>query len=400
MPKPTHCPNPSCSNHGFPAGTWYSPHGTYKTKAFGRVRRFRCNACQKTFSEQTESVHYYAKKPIPLDALADQLTGRSLHEISRYFKVSDGVIRSNVLRLGRQAMAAQIHLLSEMPKRECVVMDGLRSFIGSQDYPCDLTTVVDRDSLSVISMIHFIFRRGGRMTRQQESRSQRKYSIWSPEPGSIQEEIALLGREMMHYLKLDKKRPAILDSDEHYMYFDELRRGYPGLAQLEKKLVHVRTSAKLRRDRYNRLFPVNYLDRLLRLREQEHTRETIAFGRHPVMQMHRAWIWAWDHNFRREFRVVEPEQGVHAAQGLCSPKRIASIMENFFTQRLRIKDKKVPESIRKVWMAEIPGPAVRWKINGTKGARRMRVPTYAVRDLLDGTIIEGSLPFQELTDVA
>lgn len=400
MPIPKYCPNPCCPNYVGPPKMWFSPHGSYKTKAFGTVRRYRCNACQKTMSEQTESTHYYAKKPISLSVLSDQITGRSLHEISRYFNVSDDVIRNNVLRLGRQAMAGQIYGLTDMPKLKNVALDGLRSFITSQDYPCDLTTVVDRPTLAIISIIHFIFRRGGNMTRQQESRSKRKYAIWSPEPGSMREEIAQLAREMMHYLHLDKTYPAIIDSDEHFLYFDELRRGLPGLAQLEKKFIHVRTSAKLRRDRYNRLYPVNYIDRLLRLREQEHTRETIAFGRHPVMQMTRAWIWAWDHNFRREFRVAEPELGVHAAQGLCSQQCIDEMMGEFFTRRLRLRDKLVPESIRKVWMAEIPGPPVRWRKTVIGSARPIRVPKYAIRDILEGRIIEGSLPYQEASSIA
>ena len=61
-----HCPNPSCPNyHCPPAGnTWFAYHGSYMTKVVGKVTRYRCTNCGRTFGYRTFHVGYYTKKSI------------------------------------------------------------------------------------------------------------------------------------------------------------------------------------------------------------------------------------------------------------------------------------------------------------------------------------------------
>jgi hypothetical protein len=129
----------------------------------------------------------------------------------------------------------------------------------------------------------------------------------------------------------------------------------------------------------NPLFPVNYVDRLLRHRLKEHTRETIAFGRNATMQMHRAWIFAFDHNCCREHRVRRPQEGSHAEQGAVDRSTAAELRRQFFLRRIRIGEEGVPQSIRRVWMAELSTPPVRWRAG--QSSNTLRIPRYAVRDL-------------------
>ena len=136
----------------------------------------------------------------------------------------------------------------------------------------------------------------------------------------------------------------------------------------------------------NPLFPANYVDRLLRHRMKEHTRETIAFGRHATMQMCRAWLFAWDHNSRREYRVRRPEEGVHLGQGSVSAaggRQIARLNRSFFTRRVDLAETAVTDSIRRVWLNELTTPPVRWRV-GQKGTS-VRVPAFARRDLDRGS---------------
>jgi hypothetical protein len=119
------------------------------------------------------------------------------------------------------------------------------------------------------------------------------------------------------------------------------------------------------------------------------------------MQMHRAWIFACDHNCRREYRVKQPELGCHAEQGAVSTQVVRRVKVEFFTRRIRVRRGAVPESIRRVWMAELATPPVRWRHRRTSGVIRqyggvirqygdgqsgssIRVPAYALRDLLNG----------------
>lgn len=394
MPHPTYCPNPLCRNHVDPGESWLLPHGVYHTRAFGTVPRFRCTACGRTMGTQTESPQYYAKRPLPLQQLACALTGRSLHEVARIFGVSDAVVRNQVLRLSRQAMAAHIHLLSKMTPRCGVVFDGLRSFVTSQDYPCDITTAVDRASQTILSMVHTTTRRGGTTTDEQKTRMEQKYSRWSPAPGSMTRDISLLVNEISEYLAVRGTSPAEIDTDEHPLYLRAMNRGLMGHFQKTGAVVHHRTSSRQPRTTRNRLFAVNYTDLMLRHREKEHTRETIAFGRHATIQMSRAWIWAWDHNLRREHRVRKVELGVHAEQGVLCRSQVDSLLAEWETRRTRIRGLSVPHSIRTVWMGEVPTPPVRWKGEKTPKHRQFFVPQYAVRDLHQGSV---TVPWANVT---
>ena len=65
MPIPLHCPNPACLHFEHPPARWKVRFGSYATLAHGTVNRYRCSACGRTFSDQTESMHYFAKRRLP-----------------------------------------------------------------------------------------------------------------------------------------------------------------------------------------------------------------------------------------------------------------------------------------------------------------------------------------------
>ncbi len=382
MPIPTHCSNPACRHFHHPPPRWRVRFGSYDTVAHGTVPRYRCIACGKTFSDQTESMHYYAKRRLPLKAISTTLTGgASMREAATRYHVSPAAIRNAVLRLGRQAMIGHIHLLDTMPPLRNVVFDGLRSFVTSQDYPCDITTVVSRTGEMILTMTHTITRRGGTMTSRQRRRRRRKYAVWSPTKGAVGSAISLLCREILDYVRYTCTAPIVIDTDEHPVYRSVLRSNdcYRHL-RTAGQLTHIRTAGSAPRTMENRLFPVNYVDRLLRHREKEHTRETIAFGRHGTIQMHRAWVFGWNHNCVRPWREKRAEMGSHASAAGISSELIRGLNERFYTRRYRVTRQAIPESIREVFLAQVATPPVRWK-KGQKGTT-VRVPGYAARDLL------------------
>ncbi|HKK47883.1 MAG TPA: hypothetical protein VJ932_02225, partial [Alkalispirochaeta sp.] len=186
------------------------------------------------------------------------------------------------------------------------------------------------------------------------------------------------------YLNLtDPETPAIVDTDQH--------RGYRRIAQRSPIYRHLRrancadhrtTSSLAARNTQNPLFPANYVDRLIRHRLREHTRETIAFGRHSAMQLYRMWIFAWDHNARREWRVKQPKDGRHAEQGTLTVQGIAKmarINREFFSRRVDVRGAVLPGSLEAAWRAEVVTPPIRWKTGQT--STTVRVPDYAIRDL-------------------
>ena len=135
-----HCPNPECINFSKPGQkSWFSMHTSYHTKAFGRIQHYICSDCRRTFSTQTFSINYYAKKVIDYDILLQQLvTSSGVNDISRHLEVSPDTVQNRCERLARSAMAAHAQLLKKLPMREAVAADGLESFfllpISSQQY--------------------------------------------------------------------------------------------------------------------------------------------------------------------------------------------------------------------------------------------------------------------------
>lgn len=385
MPIPTHCPNRSCTAHTDPPDNWFRPYGFYSTKAHGTVRRYRCRYCGTTCSTQTESMHYAANRHLPLRAIVDcLLEGASQREIARRYHVSPMTIHNAVIRIGRQAIAAQAVLLSHLRPRPRLVFDGLRSFVTSQDYPCDLTTLVDAEGETILAITHGVFRRGGRMTRLQRKRKEAKQEHWQIPHGTMSRSISTIWNELWNYLDTESEPgPAIIDTDQHrgYRRIGERSEVYQMLRR-ENKAEHRTTSSLAARTVHNPLFPVNYVDRLIRHRLREHTRETIAFGRHSAMQLYRMWIFAWDLNTRREWRVKQPEEGRHAEQGSLTDegRRVMNrINREFFRRRVDVRRCKIPGSLSEAWKAEVVTPPIRWK-TGQDGTT-VRVPAYTLRDL-------------------
>lgn len=383
MPKPSHCSNPKCPNYYHPPVRWCVRFGSYQTVAHGTVKRYRCRLCGRTVSNQTESIHYFAKRRLPLRAVwASFVGGSSMREVANRYRVSPMAIQYGILRLGRQAMAAHLVILDQLKPRSRLVFDGLRSFVTSQDYPCDVTTVVGRSGEVILTMTHTIMNRGGRMTDKQRERIEAKRAGWQPVKGATTRDISLVVRELWDYLRPTALGGSIIDTDRHRIYASVIARNpvcrhFRTVGMFE----HIKTDSRLPRTYSNRLFPVNYVDRLLRHRVKEHTRETIAFGRHASMQMHRAWIFAYDHNCRRVYREKKPNRGVHAEQSAVETQTIRRLNNQFFDRRVRVAGLRVPESIRQVWLLKIPTPPVRWE-HGQHGTS-VRLPEYARRDLAE-----------------
>ena len=379
---PSYCPNRECPNHDQPSGSWYCRFGSYQTAAHGRVQRFRCRECGRTCSSQTESLHYYAKRRVPFFAVFRSLTaGSTMREIARRYRLTPTTVANAVVRLGRQAMAAQLTLLHHLNPRTEVVFDGIRSFVTSQDYPCDLTTVVDRSGETILTITHSVSSRGGSMTARQKERVAAKKAVWSPKKGSTRRAISLSVREIWDYLRPSVATAAVIDTDEHPLYARVMERDPVTRAfTLGGLLRHRRTPSTAPRTFINPLFPVNYVDRLIRHRVREHMRETIAFGRNAVMQMHRMWIFAYDHNCTRAWRVKQPEKGPHAAQGSVDPSVVSTVNRQFFVRRIRPKGLAVPESIYEVWNGKTQTPPHRWKKG--QAEKDWSIPGFARRELV------------------
>lgn len=98
------CPNPDCLWHNpqrIPQGMkWYRNHGYYDSEQHGKVPRFICTRCQKSFSLRTEnSDRYLHYDNIDISEVGKAwLAGDTLKEIARDYGISVSMVRTRLRR--------------------------------------------------------------------------------------------------------------------------------------------------------------------------------------------------------------------------------------------------------------------------------------------------------------
>ena len=377
MGRPRVCSNLCCRYARRAAPGWLVRDGTYLTCAHGRVQRYRCRGCGARLSGQTESVHYYAKRRLDLRLIFTRLRGgSSMRDIARSIGCSPKAVGAAVLRLGRQAMAAHLALFTGVEHSGRLCFDGLLSAVGSRDYPSQITTLGDRESELLLAMTHCVTERGGRRTAAQQRRISRRRTQWQAKSGGLSESIALLVSELPRFAPSHR---LSVDTDEHPLYRRALGADRAiGWYRRAGLFEHRSTPGSAPRTVDNPLFLMNYLDRMIRHRVKEHTRESIAIARNATMQMHRMWVFAWDHNAVQPRRVAGADARSRAEVALGGGAAVRRVARSFFTRRIAVLS-PVPESMRLVWEAQLQTPPVRWRV--AQRGTSVRVAQYARKDL-------------------
>ncbi len=100
------CPNPACLWHDpgkIPPGIrWYRKHGFYESAQHGRIGRYICLRCHKTFSERTRRLdsYYLHFDNIDISELGQAwLAGEPLREIAKRHGITINMVRTRLRRL-------------------------------------------------------------------------------------------------------------------------------------------------------------------------------------------------------------------------------------------------------------------------------------------------------------
>ena len=174
--EPPHCVNPKCfyfHEQNIYDKKWRDEHSSYFTKTFGRVQRYRCTFCGKTFSDQSFSIDYYAKKKVDYPELLKALLSTSGQgNMTRFTGLSCETIQNRFERLSRMFLAIQSELRKNISYEENVVLDGFETFSYSKYYPSNINYIVGDESEFIYGMSFSQLRRKGRMTREQKEKRQ------------------------------------------------------------------------------------------------------------------------------------------------------------------------------------------------------------------------------------
>jgi len=317
---------------------WWERNGTYYTALSGAVKRFRCRLCRGGFSEQTFHIDYYAKRRLDYARVGAEISScMGLRAIGRSHGVDHKTVGNKLMRLARQAMAAQAQLWDAMSLEEDLVADGFESFWVSQYFPNNLHLLAGADSQFLYALNGVTIRRSGRMSEKQLARRERLERHFRADPRGVEESFGEILEVASALIAKSRRGQCRLRSDEHSAYRRAIfSHGAFSRLCREGRSRHITVSSTAARTRENPLFAVNYLDRELRKDVAEHVRESTRFSRSVHGTFDRLNIYCFVHNLTKQFRLNDPRAHAwrtHASQAGLDPKILHRILAWVYHRR-------------------------------------------------------------------
>jgi transposase-like protein len=292
--NPPFCPNPDCRFHHHQPDRWpYQKYGSFRRKHPPHtIQRFRCKACQRTFSTQTFCTTYWLKRSDLLPRVFKHtVAGSANRQLARAIGCSSATVDRMIGRLGRHCLLYHRHLMEKASPFGDIAIDGLVTFERSQYFPFEHLVAVDRKSGFFIHFTDAALRRSGSMTDYQKRRRQELEKLHGrSDPQAVEKATrSLLEVALQGAIK------ATVWSDKH--------RAYPRAIRWIHRLIdHQRIDSRIKRDRNHELFEINLLDLLLRHCLKNHTRETIAFSKRRQESAYRlAILLVWKNCIKRRW---------------------------------------------------------------------------------------------------
>lgn len=361
MFTPPFCPYKQCERHLEQEDeSWWKPCGFHQTKAFGPVQRFRCLSCGRTFSVQTFSVHYYAKRKLCLKRLERlAASSMSIRALGREFQASCGTITNRIDRLTRQGIAIHSSLRPEAIRDESVCFDGLVSFERSKYFPADIGISITCCSRYVLGISHAITKRSGRLRPSQKDRRDLLYEGATFEKAavvrSMREQLDLIASVRV----LTRRRPLLIITDEKKEYGRAFTHHSLYLEQTEdKRSLHILIPSTLARTFCNPLFASNYYDREVRKDQAQHRRATTCYARNAANDMSRMYSYLVWHNYDKRYLIKWPVDRfeTHAEIAGIACERIKQLRTKMFEDRFFLSHLSLLPIDEKVWRKNIHEP--------------------------------------------
>ena len=359
MFNPPFCPYKACLFHAFPPKErWWRKEGFHETRCFGHVPRFRCRSCGRTFSTQTFSLDFYAKRQIDYRSLEGlESSSISVRALARHLSCSCGSVLNRIDRLARQSLACHSRLRPLARRHESVCIDGFVSFDRSQFFPNNITISITHGSRYVLDYSHASIRRSGSMRPEQKIRREKLYRGLDFEKGAIVRSFTELLDELSRDRKPLRHRPLVIITDEKLEYLRAFH-AHPLFRNQDEnsRVVHLRVNSRLPRTFVNPLFPSNYLDREIRKDQAGHRRETTCFNRNSANGMMRFACYVGWHNYRKRYLVKghRDKNESHGEMAGIGKREIKEGREKMFGLRAFLSLEKLDRVEERIWRKEIP----------------------------------------------
>ena len=255
---PPRCPSLRCEAHLRPFDGFFIREGSYRP--LGRahpVPRFRCRICRRGFSRQSFRADYRQKKPhLNAACLRLFISCVGQRQAARVLQVARRTIERRFRWLAAHAEAFHGNRLHGAELAGPFQLDELETFEANRYQPVTVPVLIDRRTFFLVATAVGPLRRKGRMTSVQKQRRQRHEEIQGRRPTHCARAV----REVLARLRpiAGVRRPFVLESDRKPLYESLGRRMFGA------RFVWSAHSASARRDRRNRLFPINHTNARLR----------------------------------------------------------------------------------------------------------------------------------------
>ena len=260
MFEPPRCPNVHCTQHKSPGKDFYIRKGYFHPRCRSHpVPRFRCRFCRKGFSRQTFRADYRDHRP-DVNGMVFWLliSGVGLRQTARYTGLTFRCIEMKFRKIGRHLRGLNTNLRGFLPADSRLQFDELETYEGRRNTrPLTVPVLIERSSRFVIWGESAPIRPRGKMTEARLraiAEDEKRYGPRHDESRACCLKVLSRGAHLVR----DHEK-VVFESDE--------KSTYPILAKQvfgEERLEHLTTSSKLVRGTWNRLFPINHTEAMMR----------------------------------------------------------------------------------------------------------------------------------------
>jgi len=364
------CPKPECRHHTLKSqgNDWYYHYGYHSTKAFGKVRRYKCKSCGKTFSDQTFELNYWLKIKTEFKALGKELNSlSSCCFAARNEDLSADSIRIRYDRIARNSLFLQAELTKDIKINEPLVADGLESYTRNKYFPTNLNVLMGDGTYFVYYFNQSHSKRKGRITKAQKLRMESEYIGKCLSRSYIKK----MFTKLIDYLegKCDKET-LLLNTDENTAYAGVVNRwnirakrkkeGERSSADTYMPIIEHRvTPSTAPRTKENPLKAVNYFDRQIRKDIPSYRRRTISQAKNDRNKLSRVAFYVATHNFFKPFLIssnAKQTEKKHSDFVIGDNPQKQYWIEKFFTKRFFHSFTELPEYFENIWFKRTPTP--------------------------------------------
>lgn len=259
MFQPPRCPYRRCPRHRDPRPRFFQRHGSYRPKCRPRpIPRFRCSTCRRTFSRQTFRMDCHDHRPdLNAKLFLLLISGVGLRQSARVLDLSNRCTELKARKIGRHLRRLNLNLRRRLPPNARLQFDELETYEGRRNTrPLSVPVLIERESRYIVWAESAPIRPKGTMTKRRLAAIAEDERRFGPR---VDRSLRSVRRTLRRGAEIvDEHGPVVLCTDEKAVYVPLAKEAFG------KRLVHEQTNSELARGTWNKLFPINHTEAMVR----------------------------------------------------------------------------------------------------------------------------------------